>query len=322
MLGPVRITSWLAVAVERRVVRHERAVAAALDDRVTPVDDRDLVAVVHVRLDVVRKRSGFGEAGKDVERSQRARRFLNARRFGGDPGAQLLEQLDLALEDPLVGAEHFLLVFLQRRRDEPLSTGDRLLAVVVGRHRMQVRLRNLDVVAEHAVVADLQRVDAGASALAFFELGDHLLARSADAPQFVDFGVEAVADVAAIPHQRAGVVDETAVDIVAHVDEVVERADERAGERRFAGLQHEPHARHDGNRLFQADEIARAGVAERGARDEALEILHVLQDFAELAAVGAAEGEFLDGIEAIADSIERRRAAAAATRAAAGRPWR
>ena len=72
-------------------------------------------------------------------------------------GAQRLEQLDFALDDPLVGAEHLLFVLLQRRRDEALAAGDGLLAVVVGRHAGEVRLRDLDVVAEHAVVADLER---------------------------------------------------------------------------------------------------------------------------------------------------------------------
>ena len=60
-----------------------------------------------------------------------------------------------------------------------------------------------------------------------------------------------------------------------------------------------------GNRLLQADEIARAGGAERRACDEALEILHALQHLAELAAVGAAEGELLDGVQPIADAVER-----------------
>ena len=111
-------------------------------------------------------------------------------------------------------------------------------------------------------------------ALAFFELGDHLLARSADAPQVVELGVEAVANVAAVAHERAGLFDEAAVDVVAHVDQIVERADERAGERRLACLEHEPHARHDRDRLLQADEIARARTcrarrARRGARDPA-----------------------------------------------------
>ena len=152
------------------------------------VDDRHLVAVVHVRLGVVVDGRRFGERGEHVERGQGARGGLNARRFGGDRRAQRLEQLELALEDPLVGAEHLLLVFLQRRRDEALAAGDRLLAVVVGRHGVQVRLRDFDVVAEHAVVADLQRGDAGARALALFHLGDDLLARAADRPQLVELG--------------------------------------------------------------------------------------------------------------------------------------
>ena len=260
---------------------------------------------MHVRLDVVRQRGGFRQPRKHVERGQRARRLLNARRLGRDTSAQLFEQLDLALENALVGAQHLLFVFLQRRRDEPLAAGDRLLAVIVGRDRVQIRLRDLDVVAEHAVVAHLQRVDAGARALALFELGDHLFARSADAPQVVELGVEAVANIAAVAHERARLVDQAAVDVVAHVDEVVERADQRPGERRLARLEDEAHARHDRNRLLQADEIARPRTAERGTRDEALEILHALQDLAELAAVGAAEGELLDGVQAIANAIER-----------------
>ena len=77
-------------------------------------------------------------------------------------GAQRLEDLELAREDALVGAEHLLLVLLQRRRREALAAGDRLLALVVGWHRVQVGLRDLDVVAEDAVEADLERSDAGA----------------------------------------------------------------------------------------------------------------------------------------------------------------
>ncbi len=116
----------------------------------------------------------------------------------------------------------------------------------------------------------------GSRALALFELCDHLFARAADAPEIVEPGVEAVANVAAVAHKGAGIVDQAAIDVVAHIDEIVERADERPGERRLAGVEHEPHARHDRNRLLQADEIARARIAERRARDKALEILHML----------------------------------------------
>ncbi len=54
------------------------------------------------------------------------------------------------------------------------------LRMVVGRHGVQVRFRDLDVVAEDAVVPDLERRDARAHALALLEFGDHLLAGAAD----------------------------------------------------------------------------------------------------------------------------------------------
>ena len=50
------------------------------------------------------------------------------------PQPQRLEDLDLALDDPLVGAEHLVFVLLQRRRDEALATGDGLFPMVVRRH--------------------------------------------------------------------------------------------------------------------------------------------------------------------------------------------
>ena len=58
--------------------------AAPLDHRVAPVDDRELVAVVHVRLDVVVERGRLGQRGQHVERRERARRVLDARRLRGD----------------------------------------------------------------------------------------------------------------------------------------------------------------------------------------------------------------------------------------------
>ena len=77
---------------------------------------------------------------------------------------------------------------------------------------MQVRLRDLDVVAEDAIEADLQRLDAGARALAVFHLGDDLLARAADVPQVVDFRVEAVAHEAAVARQRRRLVGDRLID--------------------------------------------------------------------------------------------------------------
>ncbi len=60
-----------------------------------------------------------------------------------------------------------------------------------------------------------------------------------------------------------------------------------------------------GERLLEADQIARARRAERGAGDQPLEILDGLQRVAQLAALGGPEGELLDRVEAIADRLER-----------------
>ena len=92
---------------------------------------------------------------------------------------------------------------------------------------------------------------------------------------------------------------------LAHVGQIVELGDERAHERRLELGQHRPDARNRRQRLLQADEIARPGRAERRARDQPLEILDGLERVAELAALGRAERELLDGVEPIANRFER-----------------
>src|SRR5687768_18377255 len=97
------------------------------------VGDEVLVAVVDVRLGEVGDRRSFREAGEDVERGQRARRVLDARRLAGDARAEALEDFQLALEDPLVGAKDLLFVLLQRGGGEALAAGNRLLPMVIVR---------------------------------------------------------------------------------------------------------------------------------------------------------------------------------------------
>ena len=80
--------------------------------------------------------------------ARRARRSSKMRRLQG--------------EDPLVGAQDAVLVLLELRGDEALAARDRLLADVVGGDVAEVRLADLDVVAEDPVEAHLERRDAGA----------------------------------------------------------------------------------------------------------------------------------------------------------------
>ena len=86
--------------------------------------------------------------------------------------------------------------------------------------------------------------------------------------------IDAVADHAAVARDERRLVDQRAVERVAHVDEVVELGDEAPDQRRLELLEHHPHARDGGDRLAQRHQVARTGGAERRARDQPLDVVH------------------------------------------------
>ena len=129
----------LAGRVERDVVRHERVARRAARRRDGARRWRSISSpscIVRLGVVATTPRSRPARPARRARASARAVSWI-ARRLRRDRAAQRLEQLELALEDPLVGAEHLLLVFLERRRDEALAAGDGLLAVVVGRHAVR-----------------------------------------------------------------------------------------------------------------------------------------------------------------------------------------
>ena len=95
---------------------------------------------------------------------------------------------------------------------------------------MEVGLRDLDVVAEDLVEADLQRVDAGAFAFALFHGGDDLFAVLAEVAEFVEFGVIVGADDAGVGGERGRLVGDGALEAFADVGEFVDFVVEAAEE--------------------------------------------------------------------------------------------
>ena len=128
---------------------------------------------------------------------------------------------------------------------------------------------------------------------------------AADAAQLVELRIDAVANHAAVARDRGRLVEQRAVERVAHVRQIVELGDEASHERRLEIVEHQPHARDGGDRLAQRDEVARTGGAQRRARDEAFDVVHVLQRVAQLGSRRAAEREVLDGVEPIVNPLER-----------------
>ena len=83
----------------------------------------------------------MGTNGSPAEAVRRSTTGCRASRsLSGDRAAQIVEQAQLEFEDAFVGTENFLLVLLQRRRDETLAAGDRLFAMVIGRDGVEIRL--------------------------------------------------------------------------------------------------------------------------------------------------------------------------------------
>ena len=104
-------------------------------------------------------------------------------------GAQFGEQAPLDFGDAFVGGQDFAFVLLELGRGEALGICQGLLALEIGGDQVQIGVGHFDVKAEDLVVANLERGDSGALALALFHGGDDLAAVLAQVAQLVEFGV-------------------------------------------------------------------------------------------------------------------------------------
>ncbi len=170
------------------VVGHEFA------GRLQPIEHRmPPFADVEDRL---RRRSPAGSscAARPRRRARPARRAppgsrpspASRRRLAGDAFAQSGEQLLFQRNRLLFGAEDFVLVLLERRRDVAFLVLERLLADVVGRNFLRLGGGDFEVIAEDAVEADFQIGDARAGDLLGLIAGDPFLAAAGQSAQLVE----------------------------------------------------------------------------------------------------------------------------------------
>ncbi len=138
------------------------------------------------------------EAGEDVDFGERHRGAADTTSLGSDRATQLGENAALDFDNLFLGVENLRLVFLQLRRGKTFGIDQRLFAFVVGGRVVQVRLRDFDVVTENRVELNLQRADAGAQALALFNLREILLAIARQNAKFVESSVNAAGNYTAI----------------------------------------------------------------------------------------------------------------------------
>ncbi len=184
------------------------------------------------------------------------------------------------------------------RRDVALGVLERLLARVVRRDARGVGVGDLDVIAEHLVVADLQTGDAGPQDLVGLEASDPVLAAGGDLVQFVEVGVVSPADDAALARAHRRIVDQGRLERFAQIGAQLEPGLQVAQQRRLPARQPILQARQERQRLAhrQPGLSARPGRcstrAVRRCRSNARR-----ESLAQIAAQGMFVEQFSDGFE-------------------------
>src|SRR5882672_5462737 len=183
------------------VVRREAALGfiarigqSLLDHRMAALADHDLAALVQFGPDVVVARRSFGQRRAEVDVRNAGGHLGDAVGVPADLAADLAVEIGFEFDDPLAGVGDQRFMLFQLQREEAFGVRQCLFAYVISGRELQVRLRDLDVVTEDLVVADLERTYSAAFALARLELRQIIFPARQHAAQLVKLSGKARAD--------------------------------------------------------------------------------------------------------------------------------
>ena len=246
----------------------------------------------------------FRQRHHRVEFANGASGFEDRRGVRLQVAQQLRENLELEFLERRFRRQNLALEFLERGRGEALGADQSLLALVVGGHALEIRFRDLDVVAENIVVADLQRRDAGALALCRLQFCDHAARAGREAAQFVDLGAQASANHVAVARIDGRLVGQRRCDLRDQCghrrDSCGLLADKRALQRAHRLLERIRRA----ERVAEAQTITRRRAHRTDSSRQPLEIADSLQRLRQRAAEVSVE-EFFERVVSRVDRVER-----------------
>ncbi len=98
----------------------------------------------------------------------------------------------------LFSIEDFFFVFLEFWSDEPLGIRQCLFSDVISGNKGQIRLSDLDSVAEYFVVTNLQRRNASFFSFLFLQKRNEALSGMAQFPQLIQFRIVAILNDSAL----------------------------------------------------------------------------------------------------------------------------
>ena len=246
-----------------------------------PADDLQRRIVAQFGARVAARRRDLGQREPDIQLRQRRRRSAQPRLIARHLAQRRQIQVALQRGDLLLRVQHHALALAQLLGDVALAVRQRLPALIVVGHAAQVGLRDLDVVAEDLVVADAQRLDAGALALALLQRRDPPLRLARRGGQRVQFGAVATAQQAPVPCLR---IFDGALDQLPRLVAAIQRRGKLLQSCRSAAFERRAQRWRTREARRQRKNLARIRRALHDARRQPLQVRRAIQQRAKLLA--------------------------------------
>ncbi len=256
-----------------------------LDHRVAAALDLEAWLVGQLRRAPAALGGAMGVAGGDVDAGDGVGGGGDLRCGGDREDGQLLGVRGFGGERMAAGFDHPARLLVQLGRVEADHAGERLAMgeAAVGAHQpVGVPRRDLDMIAEHRIVADLERADAGRIAVARLERCDRAAAVGGGVAERVERGVIAFGDIAALRRIDRRRFDQRRAQAIGERGMAAELRQQLGEQRRAVALRFELGLQRGrgGEAVAQQGEVARASPAGGKPGQRAREIGHGFQRLA------------------------------------------
>ena len=244
----------------------------------TAVFDVDTLEVADGRLGILVLHGAVGEGVEHVESGGEAGVVLDDGDVVGKTNYQFVVESHLDFENLLLGGQYLGFQFFEFLSDISFAASKGLLAGPLRRHLRLVGVRHLKVIAEDVVEADFQRVDAGFLGFALLDVGEDAATVGSQVGEFVEFGVDATLEDAALARHHRRVFANLLFDALAYVHAGVELVGHLLQNRGLSFLA-------EGFQLFggaqgggQLQRLARVDLARGDFRDHTFQIAHLFEN--------------------------------------------
>ena len=270
----------VVLAVQKRIIRDKPfSFHGAVKHRMAPGTDVQEIVVGDLRAAVGVALGAVGERAENVYFGECGSAQLNLRRECPCKSAQVLKQLNFQCFRLVFGTENAAFHFLEFRRDEAFAVGQGLFADVVVRDGGQMGFRDLDEIAEHAVVVDFQRLDSAPLLFLRLQFRDPSLAVRRGGAERIQFRMVSRADHAAVGDGRGRFVDDRAQDFSGKLGHFADVFTQAFHKREIVGGKQRPDRGDHFETVREREHVAGIDGSDVEARDDAFEIAHRAHGF-------------------------------------------